>query len=68
MDDMIGNLPRARMSPRLVNGVLKWYSGDTLNCSQASITRRTMFYICVPETPVLLFTIHCLLLLGCMWR
>ena len=29
MDDMIGNLPRARMSPRLINGVLKWYAGDT---------------------------------------
>ena len=37
MDDMIGNLPRARMSPRIINGVLKWYAGDTFEL-QVDIT------------------------------
>lgn len=27
----IGNLPSARMSPRIVNGVIKWYEGDTFS-------------------------------------
>lgn len=31
MDDMIGILPNARMSPRLINGVIKWYAGDTFD-------------------------------------
>ena len=25
----IGSLPSAQMSPRIVNGVIKWYAGDT---------------------------------------
>ena len=33
----IGNLPSARMSPRIVNGVLKWYAGDTFEM-QVEIT------------------------------
>ena len=37
MDDIIGNLPKARMSPRIVNGVLKWYAGDTFEL-QVDIT------------------------------
>ena len=29
MDNVIGTLPSARMSPRIINGVIKWYEGDT---------------------------------------
>ena len=27
----MNNLPRAEISPRIVNGVLKWYEGDTFS-------------------------------------
>ena len=27
----MNNLPRADLSPRIVNGVLKWYEGDTFS-------------------------------------
>lgn len=29
MESYVGTLPAARMSPRLINGALKWYEGDT---------------------------------------
>lgn len=33
----IGSLPSARMSPRIINGVIKWYAGDTFEL-QVDIT------------------------------
>lgn len=29
MESYVGTLPAARMSPRILNGALKWYEGDT---------------------------------------
>ena len=29
MNNIVGTLPSARMSPRIINGALKWYEGDT---------------------------------------
>ena len=29
MEGLVGTLPSAQMSPRIVNGVIKWYEGDT---------------------------------------
>ena len=31
MNNIVGTLPSARMSPRIINGALKWYEGDTFN-------------------------------------
>lgn len=31
MDSMVNTLPSARISPRIINGVLKWYEGDTFD-------------------------------------
>lgn len=33
MDYLNGTLPGAQMSPRIINGVLKWYEGDTFQLS-----------------------------------
>lgn len=51
----MGNIPAARISPRIVNGVIYWYEGDTFDLElNLSLTDQNGYEVEIPDSAEIL--------------